>query len=239
MNIVKDVSTLARFNFSSDHRITRAKIEIPKRISVGKFLEKERMVKEIVVENIGEAKEYIREKIENDIQKTEQNMQELYNIMKKRLKEAIEKFGKPRREFTTDNKLTKETKNLIRKREQIKAKRKKSWKDQVDLCELKKTIRREIRRDIRDYEEKLTCEIIEESGSTKKLWKEINQGRKLLTSIRNKEGEIEMDRQEIINPVTEFYRQLYGRDQQDGNENKNEMGKKSNMLVEEVEPNVN
>ena len=54
------------------------------------------------------------------------------------------------------------------------------------------------------------CEIIEENGSTKKVWKELREEKKLQISMRNREGRVETKRGKTIKIATEFYKQLYG-----------------------------
>jgi len=63
----------------------------------------------------------------------------------------------------------------------------KERRDIVETTELRKVVKKEIRKDIKEYEEKATCEIIEECGSTTKLWKELNQGQRMLVNLVNRE----------------------------------------------------
>ena len=53
----------------------------------------------------------------------------------------------------------------------------------MELSESRKVIKKKIRKDISDHEEKVICEILEESGSTKKLWKELSRGQNMLVNL--------------------------------------------------------
>ena len=205
MRITKDVDIIAKFKFSSDHRITRIKVVIPRRNRIRNLIQKDEAKKIIPIEKNEETIEFINNEIEKEEAKGKVKMQEYYNVIEKSIKEAVEIFGKVRSVITTDDKLTKETKGLIKKRE---------------------------RKDIKTYEEKQICEIIEESRSTKKVWKEINQGQKLLVSLKNKEGKVETNRIKMITAATEFYEQLYGRDKE---ENESEENEKENIEMRDEE----
>lgn len=214
MRIIKDVSTLEKFNFASDHRITRIKVQIPRRSRINNYKKSDRSQKVIPTSKTEEAIEYVRQKLEEEGAKENIGMQEYYNIIEEYLNRVVDKFGKIKDQITTDDKITKATKSLIVKREKLRRKKNKSGKDIVELGELRKVIKREIRKDIRTYEEELTCEIIEKSGSTKKLWKELSQGQRMMTNLRHQSGKLETDREKMIMVATEFYEKLYGRDKE-------------------------
>ena len=54
---------------------------------------------------------------------------------------------------------------------------------------------------------------MERNGSTKTLWKELKQEQGMMVNLRDREGKIETDRRKIIRVASEFYENLYGRDE--------------------------
>ncbi len=84
--------------------------------------------------------------------------------------------------------------------------------EQIELCELKKLIRKEIRKDVRKFEQDLIQEIIEEGSSSKKIRKAINNSLNLITSVNEnrKYGPTKItNRNELVREATEFYKKLY------------------------------
>ena len=72
------------------------------------------------------------------------------------MKEAVKKFGKLRGEITTNDKISKETKDLIVRREVLRRKGTKTRRDIVELAELRKTLKGEIKKDMKKYDEEVT-----------------------------------------------------------------------------------
>jgi len=54
--------------------------------------------------------------------------------------------------------------------------------------------------------------LIEECGSTKKLWKELNQGQRMLVNLGNRKGTSIWNKKSMFEKASYFYRRLYGRD---------------------------
>ena len=95
-------------------------------------------------------------------------------------------------------------------REERRRKKNRSEGERIELTELQKTIKREIRKDIRRYEEEKIMDIIDDSGSTKKLKKALNRGQYLITRMRNEKGESTGRREDILEVTTRYYENLYG-----------------------------
>ena len=71
----------------------------------------------------------------------------------------------------------------------------------------------EVRRDIRNFEKEKTKEIMENSGSTRKLKKEMSRGRQVINKLKDKGGELQWGSDNVIRIATEFYSELYGNNQ--------------------------
>ena len=74
---------------------------------------------------------------------------------------------------------------------------------------IQKLIKRKVKEGCRKFEAKRVEEIIEETWSTRKMKRELAKGIKLMTWIKNKDGKLITGRDEIMNEITEFYRNLY------------------------------
>jgi len=169
-----------------------------------------------------EAMDHIRQRLESGGDRDNITMQEYYSEIVKVMKEAVEKYGKLKGEITTNDKISRETKDIISRREVLRRKSTKTGRDIVELAELRKTIKREVRRDIKKYDEEVTCEIIERYGSTKRLWKELKKEQDMVTNLKSKEGKSETDTKRMIMVASEFYEKLYGRDGGKGEGGKHE-----------------
>ena len=79
----------------------------------------------------------------------------------------------------------------------------------IELSEICKLVKREIRKDCRAYEEKKVCEIIEEFWSTRKMWRDLNRGKIMISELVDEEGKIITGREKIPEETIRFYKELY------------------------------
>ena len=86
LTIIKDVTTLKKFEFSSDHRVGRATLKIPKRVKILNSLKCKKLKDKIIpLHKIQEVTKCITEKINSEIIETEeQGVQELYDRLEKK-----------------------------------------------------------------------------------------------------------------------------------------------------------
>lgn len=88
------------------------------------------------------------------------------------------------------HKLTQKTHGLIDKREQLKLKTNRNTLEEIEYTEIKILVKKEIKKDLRNYRLQKINEIIENTGSTKKIQKELYQDRKLITHSKIKQGKM-------------------------------------------------
>ncbi|MBP1527199.1 MAG: hypothetical protein H9Q66_04685 [Spiroplasma ixodetis] len=209
ISIVKNINVLSNFKFASDHRIVRGTIKIPKRIRIKNFINNNNRGKKRIPPSKHElAKEYLERQL-STLKIVNQETQETYNKFESILLNTINKFGIKEGEIKTDDKLTRKTKDLIEKREGLRKINRKSRKERIELSELQKLTRREIKKDLRDYEETKIKEIIEERGSTKKIWKELSTGRNIMMELKDRNGGMRSNRRELLQIATEFHKETY------------------------------
>ncbi len=98
LEIIKDVSVLPNFEFPSDHRAGRCKVEILKRSKFKNFKKLERWRKKIIpVKNWGEAKKELKEGLHGN-----ESLLEKYRTVEKGIVKIKEKFGVTREKLKVD-----------------------------------------------------------------------------------------------------------------------------------------
>ncbi len=80
---------------------------------------------------------------------------------------------------------------------------------------MNKLIKKEIYADIKNYEEGVVREIIEENWSTRRAKKAIRQGTYILAKVKNNAGIEIYNRKEIVQEATKFYKNLYSEETDD------------------------
>lgn len=99
-------------------------------------------------------------------------------------------------------KITQQTKDLLEKRRKLD-------KTKPEYKELNNIIKKEIRRDIRKYNTRIIEEVIE-NNKNMKIVKNLNTtGRPRINQLKNAEGEVKTEKEEIIKIIENFYGELY------------------------------
>jgi hypothetical protein len=132
---------------------------------------------------VDEAKKFLEEtlssKLNNLVHELKRkDVKQVYKAVNNACNLTIQKYGTSKKQVNTDDKITAETKSLIEKREKIKGVRKMTQIQKIELAEINKLVRREIRKDCRNYEEKLTKEIIEDTYVVYEKMEERNKQKK-------------------------------------------------------------
>ena len=104
----------------------------------------------------------------------------------------------------TDDKITDSTKKVMNERNQLRLKKQRDVKGQIKLTELNKNVRKKMREDLKQWEDRKIQEIIEKYGSTRRMRKELCEGHQLITRLGNRKS-----REGINEEATKFYRELY------------------------------
>ncbi|KAI5737636.1 hypothetical protein M8J76_015259 [Diaphorina citri] len=158
-------------------------------------------------------KNHLKQKLNQEFEKYEElDVQGLYDKIVNSIKWSVEEENKEHK--TTDRikskKLSENTKELIMKREELNKKLNKTERERIEHAEIRKLVKREIKKDIHNYEENIIKQIMETTKSTKNIKKELNQNSKCwIKNIEGQEGKILYDRREIIEEATRYYEELY------------------------------
>ncbi len=97
---------------------------------------------------------------------------------------------------------------------------------------MNKLTKKEIYAVIKNYEEEVVREIIEENWSTRSAKKAIRQGTYMLAKVKNN-ARIEIyDRKEVVREATKFYKNLYS---EETDEARGEEGRRKNICPDGIE----
>ncbi len=111
-------------------------------------------------------------------------------------------------------------------------------RDKIKLLLMRKNIKKEIRKDVENYDTKHIAEILVESRSMKKAKKDIFTELKLIHCMNNEKGRKVHESRGIAEVATHFYRNLYKGDEYVDNEMEVELDTVScdfpKKLLEEV-----
>ncbi len=201
LDMIKDVAVLFTFLFSSDRRPIRCKIRydrptLPNRKITNNVDGKNSGSLWIPVHRRPEAEPKLEEKLKLvDWEKTNlANFQENYDYLEKILNVIVREFGINKKQIKTDDKVSPHTKNLIKKRMEIRKNIALSIKEQIELIELRKLIKKKIKEDSTSFEEEIVENIIESTWSTKQTNWALTRGRFLLPKIKNNQCTLIFDR---------------------------------------------
>lgn len=202
-HIVKDVSVLNRFSTSTDHRMVRAKIKINIKQERHKLIQKKntKILSEIIETNQDKYREMLNKKMST--QQYQDNLS--INCLTEKLTKDILTSTKKACMGTKHNrpqKISKETQEIIKNRRKLK-------KDSIEYRESSKAISKRIRKDIRTYNTNKIRELIENNKNMKVLRKELSKGRNRISKIKNSNGTLLTNKEDIKKTIQLFYENLY------------------------------
>lgn len=201
ISLVSDNRTLSDFLFSSDHQpVASALIFREKRYPSPqkKVLNKNNLTNLWIPIHKREGAITLLAEMLKDIQWDQiqpDAIQVTYDFLESSIKEVLRQFGVYKKNLKTDDKLSIETKDLIQKRAPLESKVTLNVKEQIELIQLKKTIKKKVREDQRNFNELTAREIIESTWSTRKVKRVLANNRKLLPKLLKEKGEAISDRE--------------------------------------------
>lgn len=205
-HIIHDVSTLNQFDIGSDHRLVRAKVII--NVKMERYTHFKKKLKITKVEDIkrerSEYKRIIENKLDeaNNARINEMTITELNEEIVETITNAIREITPKINNSKTSQR--NEIKQLLDQRRKLAAEDRKGTAEYTALCKL---IRRRIKENKTKTQEEKINKVIEQNKSMKALKPKL--GKKQIYALKNKDGEIIEDREEILKTVENFYRDLY------------------------------
>lgn len=220
MRVMQDVGIVKKLKFPSDHRAIQIKLRIPRRSPIKNAVKatKTYIRNASDIENLDEIKKNLNSKIEG--LKEREPVQNRYDKLEKIITEINNEAKVKKESNRTEDKLSEKTKEVIRKRNEMISKSNKTIIERIETAEIRKTVAKLIKHDIKEYNEKITKEILEKSWSIKKVKKSLCPGQYLMNSLTNEEGKREYRREELVQVATKFYRKLYESEPREEDEDK-------------------
>ncbi|XP_044759008.1 craniofacial development protein 2-like [Coccinella septempunctata] len=200
-NTVKDVSVLNKFFTGSDHRIVRAKIVLNLKKERRNMITKSERNPWRPPTDIDGFQGNISNLLEDS--EREENIEELNDAIVKALSASQEKYCPKTQK---EEKISAST-GLLMKERRFKGSQKTTTDEEIKA--MNKQISKAIIKDIRRYKKEKIEETIENNKSMKVLRRKLRNGKGEMNKLRNKQGNITTNRNEILKTVEEFYQILY------------------------------
>ena len=211
-SIVKNVDVLNQVNIGSDHRMVRCKIQINTKLERRKlFYSRPEHIKvqeahtptfQIELKNRYE----ILESLEDQNNDNDENyLTNLNNNIVIPLKEIAKKFQD--RNIYQYNKFSEETKDLMKKRRNLKPPS--SMREKIEAAELNKTIQKKQREDHRNRTTKIIEDVIKQGRGFKTAKEKLSQGKLQFTGVLEEDGSLTTNRDGIVRRAREYYQKLY------------------------------
>lgn len=230
-NIVLDIDVINKFEFDSDHRILRAKLKLDQKLERAKWIRNFVVPGEKILQRSEEFELNLKNRFSvlNEIE--ELSINDTYEKMKVSIQETtkqmqFQKMKKPK-------KITDQTEALIKRREELRLKRRESRNNEIEFCEVRKLVKKCIREDIVAFHLRMIEDVIRRNKSLKKAYKVIEGGKKLIKCV-SKDGREITNRREISNAVTAFYKELYERRNDSGEDRINHQDRREEDNASDV-----
>lgn len=195
--------------FETDHRMIIAELNIENKKQHRRIIQNTPYLK---IKKSGENyRENLTDQL-NNIPRGKKSVQQYYNEILTCMNKAINIENTMAQQIKlkkVSKKLSEKTKNLIDRREELNRIINKTDQEKEEHKNVRKIARREIRKDINNYEEQAIKQIIEETGSTKKLYKNLAMNkRSYIHNIKHNNQNI-TDRAEICEAFADFFENIY------------------------------
>lgn len=214
--LARDIDMVQKFyiqkncKFDSDHRMLVAELEIKK-----KKKRHNRLIQNNPFLKIKSSAEAYKDFLDNQLNNISQefkDVQNYYQAIITCIKEATlreNNIAEDTKSKKISKKLTKETINLINRREELNRIVNKSEEQKNIHKIIRKETRRQIRKDVNNYEEEAIKQIIEETGSTKKLFKNLAMNKRSFIHNITHNNQVITNREEIAETFADYFENIY------------------------------
>ena len=210
-SMVTDVTVINRVNIGSDRSMVMGSITLNTRAERRKLLNKNTRTR-VDTQIIGTKKNTFKLELKNrftaleehdDVDSLNKNMTEM--IQQSAL--SIEKQTK----IQKNPKISSPTRALMKKRREMIEN--KTPRDHIEYAEIRKTIKKKAKEDIRKHNLDEIRETIEASKSMKKVRRTHSLGKNWMTTLLDKQGKEIQEQYKIMERIENFYSELYDSDQ--------------------------
>lgn len=210
-DILIDVATVPKVDMGSDHRVVRAKVRINKKMERLRMLKRPRK-RRIDLNKLATQQREFNLELKNKFAPLwdlveDQPVSDTYNQFVQVTLETAEKLAKSEPSQTKANNTCAEM-NEIRKmnkrRKALKPHRQDSASHQVEYTELNKTIRKKRRELKRKHRSKMVQEVLKKHKGPKTINRKLQEGRQLMSSMKDIDGTETSDKHQISRIVRVF-----------------------------------
>ena len=209
--IIVNCEVITQADKGSDHRMIRTKIKINKKLARVKAMNKLKPLN-IDLQKLNRAKEEFQLNLRNrfDALEEETDIKTFSEIMKEESKKLASRRSKDKAPVETPN--DKEIRELDEKRKRLRNVENKSDREKIEYAEIKKTVKKKRRIRARRKRKEHIEAMLENNKGPKEVMK--TSQRKIISEMRNSEGEIKTDQKQILSICAKFYQDLYSSKQQ-------------------------
>ena len=206
-NTIEDLTVVGRVNTGSDHRLVRARFNFRTRIERAKLVKTQTSKIDYKVLNAHQSlfQLELRNKFK-ELQVSEDDIESYNQDIIAIVNDAARTIASSKKSIKID-KISESTKDMLRKRREMKQDA--TQYSKIEYRELCKTVRKQMREEIRKYNVQLVQKALTENKGLKSAKLKTKEGKSLMVAIRNKDGSITTDRDKIVERCAEFYRELY------------------------------
>ena len=204
---IEDLTVLNRVNTGSDHRLVRARFNFRTDVERAKLVKTQ--TSKIDYKVLNAQQNLFQLELHNkfkELQVSEDNIESYNQNIIAIVNDAAKAIAGCKKTMKTD-KISQSTKDMLRKRREMKQDT--TQYSKIEYTELCKTVRKQMREEIRKYNVQLVQNALKENRGLKTAKLKTKQGKSLMVAIRNKDGSITTDRDKIVERCAEFYRELY------------------------------
>lgn len=207
---VENIIVISNFKFPSDHRMVRVTI------NVNRTKRSRRSYSQIPAKHFD--KEKLKLSLSRELNKINysnlEDPQESYDAIERIILNTLNECKIARKENKRQYIITKEVEDLINERHLLKKKINKTREEKNKLSKLYRTINKKIAENTKNYKLDILKKLLEKSGAVKKANKKLNPSKMVMSQLKSPSGVTVTNRDNIIEIVTQYYKNLYGHKQQ-------------------------
>jgi len=199
---INNCEVLKNFNTGSDHRIVRCRMKINLRVERRKLVSGRK--DEVSIQKLEDNQKVFQLELRNRfaVLKEEEMEAKVMEVVKTAAEEVASAPRRPK-----DRKFSEKTLQMMKRRKELKNSG--TPRNDIEYAELCKSIRREIKEDVRKFNEKVIQEAIENNKSMKKTKQRLAIGKKQILGVQKEDGTTTYNRITILKTVVEYFTNLY------------------------------
>ena len=194
-NTIEDLPVINRVNTGSDHRLVRARFYFRTRIERAKLVKTQ--TSKIDYKVLNAHQNLFQLELQNkfkELQVSDDDIESYNQHIIATVNDTARVIANSRKPIKVD-KISESTKVMLRRRREMKQDA--TQYSKIEYRELCKTVRKQMREEIRQHNVQLVQKALTENRALKSAKLKMKEGKSLMVAIRNKDGSITTDRDKI------------------------------------------